>query len=335
VYNASVGRQFQIAAVSCATRSVPVSQATTVTLPALSLAVNQEQLSSALARLLVSPPIQPVGDGAAVTTMALVDGVRQRQRRPVDRSASEPLSASSGVVLESGAFCRYKTELCRPYEENGACKYGDKCQFAHGRAELRSVARHPKYKTDLCKTYHTTGLCPYGPRCHFIHNDDERHLNELNRIVIEQQRAMLIQRQQKQVLVQAALELVRRRQLADAAAARVGCSATAGRRFASSQSLSRSSSPQSSTLGDEPLTTVSARAGCGDKATWAVVLAELGRRVRQAAPQMTDAEVQTVVTRLLTGAVLSDPNTNFGHHQDHHHPHHIQLLHHHHHHHQL
>jgi len=71
---------------------------------------------------------------------------------------------------------RYKTELCRTYAEHGACRYGDKCQFAHGHDDLRAVARHPKYKTDLCRTYHTTGLCPYGPRCHFIHNEDEaRH----------------------------------------------------------------------------------------------------------------------------------------------------------------
>lgn len=70
---------------------------------------------------------------------------------------------------------RYKTELCRAYTEHGACRYGDKCQFAHGREDLRTVARHPKYKTDLCRTYHSTGLCPYGPRCHFIHEDyDDR-----------------------------------------------------------------------------------------------------------------------------------------------------------------
>ncbi|CAG2062597.1 unnamed protein product, partial [Timema podura] len=68
---------------------------------------------------------------------------------------------------------RYKTELCRPYEESGACKYGDKCQFAHGVHELRNLARHPKYKTELCRTFHTIGFCPYGPRCHFIHNADE------------------------------------------------------------------------------------------------------------------------------------------------------------------
>ncbi|KAM8858792.1 mRNA decay activator protein ZFP36L2 [Spinachia spinachia] len=69
---------------------------------------------------------------------------------------------------------RYKTELCRPFEENGSCKYGEKCQFAHGYHELRSLSRHPKYKTEPCRTFHTIGFCPYGPRCHFIHNADER-----------------------------------------------------------------------------------------------------------------------------------------------------------------
>jgi len=66
---------------------------------------------------------------------------------------------------------RYKTELCRGYREHGRCRYGDRCQFAHGPGELRRLARHPKYKTDLCRTYHSTGLCPYGPRCHFIHDE--------------------------------------------------------------------------------------------------------------------------------------------------------------------
>lgn len=84
--------------------------------------------------------------------------------RKLDRSASEPTS-------------RYKTELCRPYEENGACKYGDKCQFAHGYSELRNLARHPKYKTELCRTFHTIGFCPYGPRCHFIHNFEEARIH--------------------------------------------------------------------------------------------------------------------------------------------------------------
>ena len=68
---------------------------------------------------------------------------------------------------------RYKTELCRPYQEYGHCKYADKCQFAHGGHELRALPRHPKYKTDLCRTFHTKGFCPYGPRCHFVHSLEE------------------------------------------------------------------------------------------------------------------------------------------------------------------
>ena len=38
----------------------------------------------------------------------------------------------------------YKTELCRSWEEKGSCRYGGKCQFAHGEDEIRKVARHPK-----------------------------------------------------------------------------------------------------------------------------------------------------------------------------------------------
>jgi hypothetical protein len=67
----------------------------------------------------------------------------------------------------------YKTELCRSFEETGNCRYGTKCQFAHGRPELRPVMRHPKYKTEVCKTFHTVGTCPYGKRCRFIHTRAE------------------------------------------------------------------------------------------------------------------------------------------------------------------
>jgi hypothetical protein len=106
----------------------------------------------------------------------------KRSHRKLDRSQSEPVeraqlaaaaaAAAAGGVIPANSS-RYKTELCRPYEENGTCKYGDKCQFAHGFNELRSLVRHPKYKTELCRTFHTIGFCPYGPRCHFIHNAEE------------------------------------------------------------------------------------------------------------------------------------------------------------------
>uniref|UniRef100_A0A3P8W816 mRNA decay activator protein ZFP36 n=1 Tax=Cynoglossus semilaevis TaxID=244447 RepID=A0A3P8W816_CYNSE len=82
-------------------------------------------------------------------------------------SASRPAAPSPHIST------RYKTELCRTYEENGTCKYGTKCQFAHGVEELRGLSRHPKYKTEPCRTFHTIGFCPYGARCHFVHNGDE------------------------------------------------------------------------------------------------------------------------------------------------------------------
>jgi tristetraprolin len=111
---------------------------------------------------------------------------QQQQHRKLERTQSAPAPSSLAQVATSAAAnvntSRYKTELCRPYEEFGVCKYGDKCQFAHGMAELRNLARHPKYKTELCRTYHTVGFCPYGPRCHFVHNQEEAAMQGVTRV---------------------------------------------------------------------------------------------------------------------------------------------------------
>ncbi|KAK2707638.1 mRNA decay activator protein ZFP36L2-A-like isoform X2 [Artemia franciscana] len=93
------------------------------------------------------------------------------QSEPADKAAEKQAALAQQQAIANAS--RYKTELCRPFEENGTCKYGDKCQFAHGYHELRNLQRHPKYKTELCRTFHTIGFCPYGPRCHFVHNADE------------------------------------------------------------------------------------------------------------------------------------------------------------------
>merc|ERR1712121_634378 len=72
---------------------------------------------------------------------------------------------------------RFKTEICRNFKEKATCLYGDLCQFAHGKHELRKdVVRHNKYKTKLCQKYWITGYCAYGPRCNFIHDTDRRHV---------------------------------------------------------------------------------------------------------------------------------------------------------------
>ncbi|KAJ7990362.1 hypothetical protein DPEC_G00299510 [Dallia pectoralis] len=84
-----------------------------------------------------------------------------------------PPSPTGGPGSAGPTSSRYKTELCRTFAESGICKYGGKCQFAHGFDELRDLNRHPKYKTEPCRTFHTIGFCPYGIRCHFVHNNED------------------------------------------------------------------------------------------------------------------------------------------------------------------
>ncbi|XP_059370737.1 mRNA decay activator protein ZFP36L1-like [Carassius carassius] len=86
---------------------------------------------------------------------------------------SDAVSLSGSTSSISVTSSRYKTELCRTFAERGMCKYGGKCQFAHGPQELRDLNRHPKYKTEPCRTFHSIGFCPYGIRCHFVHNAED------------------------------------------------------------------------------------------------------------------------------------------------------------------
>lgn len=89
--------------------------------------------------------------------------------RPGPELSPSPTSPPATPTTSS----RYKTELCRTFSESGRCRYGAKCQFAHGLGELRQASRHPKYKTELCHKFYLQGRCPYGSRCHFIHNPSE------------------------------------------------------------------------------------------------------------------------------------------------------------------
>lgn len=97
----------------------------------------------------------------------------------LDHSITEPLHQKL-VDKKLVNLTRYKTELCRQFEEKGHCQYGEKCQFAHGVVEKRFVERHPKYKTEMCRTFHQQGFCSYGLRCNFIHNEDERRFGSVS-----------------------------------------------------------------------------------------------------------------------------------------------------------
>eukprot|EP01132_Coremiostelium_polycephalum_P006073 gene6073-7565_t len=96
---------------------------------------------------------------------------QQLPQQPLQQQQQQDDELDPDIEEEISGQSRYKTELCRSFAETGVCRYGFKCQFAHGKDELRPVMRHPKYKTETCKTFHTLGSCPYGSRCRFIHSN--------------------------------------------------------------------------------------------------------------------------------------------------------------------
>ncbi|KAH3901988.1 uncharacterized protein SCODWIG_03420 [Saccharomycodes ludwigii] len=68
----------------------------------------------------------------------------------------------------------YKTELCETFTTTGDCKYGSKCQFAHGLHELKIKEINGKnYRTKPCHNWKKYGVCPYGNRCVFKHGDND------------------------------------------------------------------------------------------------------------------------------------------------------------------
>jgi len=105
-------------------------------------------------------------DAWSVVDTSVLDVQQKKQPKPPKPAVEEPKVTIEDELAHQN---RYKTELCKSFTETGSCRYGAKCQFAHGKEEVRPILRHPKYKTEICKTFHTTGTCPYGIRCRFIH----------------------------------------------------------------------------------------------------------------------------------------------------------------------
>jgi hypothetical protein len=105
-------------------------------------------------------------------------------------------------MMGSNINNKYKTTMCKHFEQTGFCPIGQKCHFAHGKAELRHISdpiplnptmvkqvqSTPKpqqtvssnnlpptisnYKTMKCK-YFEKGLCKYSNNCGFAHGNHE------------------------------------------------------------------------------------------------------------------------------------------------------------------
>ena len=96
-------------------------------------------------------------------------------------------------ALKGPANPRYKTMMCKNYNTEQGCQYGEKCQFAHGVEELRTYhgnGTQPQaqpgmppqqqmqknimnYKIVKCKNFEKDGVCKYGSHCTFAHGDEE------------------------------------------------------------------------------------------------------------------------------------------------------------------
>ena len=52
-------------------------------------------------------------------------------------NSSLQLNSTTASEMPGSSNPRFKTEICRNFKEKGTCLYGDLCQFAHGKHELR------------------------------------------------------------------------------------------------------------------------------------------------------------------------------------------------------
>lgn len=106
----------------------------------------------------------------------------QRQFTPAG-AATFDAESSSMTFMQNGQMVpftetkKYKREMCKNWTEVGFCRYGLKCQYAHGAEELAEIDRiteaqarlNDKYKSQNCRQFYREKLCPYGKRCHFRH----------------------------------------------------------------------------------------------------------------------------------------------------------------------
>ena len=99
--------------------------------------------------------------------------------------------------------------MCKHFNTQQGCSYGDKCQFAHGQNELRpmdnKMLQNPmnkitntqknalNYKIVKCKNWEKDGTCKYGVHCTFAHGDTEIRNKTDNLYQMQPQMGMMLQ----------------------------------------------------------------------------------------------------------------------------------------------
>jgi len=101
---------------------------------------------------------------------------------PEDRNEENEYKSPLPQNLRGDPFrsAKVKTELCRHFNKEGGCPFGDKCNYAHGQEELKykklmDLEREGQtdieiFRTHVCPTWVATGACPFDQRCTGIHD---------------------------------------------------------------------------------------------------------------------------------------------------------------------
>lgn len=119
-----------------------------------------------------SPPVVfktpvKVEEDVFVMDGILVGGSGSGGRMRLSGSSSD----TSGGFSSSGSnSVVHKREICRSWEDSSYCRHGSKCQFAHGKEEVRPSRLPSKNKSEICKSYSGSGSCSYGAKCRFSHH---------------------------------------------------------------------------------------------------------------------------------------------------------------------
>jgi len=110
------------------------------------------------------------------------------------RQALEATSLGKEKEDEAKNNPSFKTSLCKNYMVGMYCQFADKCQYAHGKHELRDkpvavppsqlpedvkkklaekAKNLPGYKTKLCTNFEKEEECQYEEMCHYAHGEEE------------------------------------------------------------------------------------------------------------------------------------------------------------------
>lgn len=106
--------------------------------------------------------------------------------------ACSAIQNASGNKQERNQFAKeykrkQKTELCKNWEMNGNCKWGNKCSYAHGSHEIVKKTHLPKnFMTKACETFHKDQYCAYGKRCQFMHSERDVYVNQRHSTVLRE-----------------------------------------------------------------------------------------------------------------------------------------------------